>query len=616
MPEGTKKESVGKVVELCCGLGGATHGLLNAGLDVVKAYDLWPVAVQAHKEWHPEVPCEVRDVKEIEPEELRGVAVWASLPCFVAGTLVLTDGGYRPIEDIKVGDMVLTHEGRWRPVQHTMRREGAQLRYIKAGGAPEGLLTTDEHPFYVRQQGRAWNNDRRSYDRTFGLPEWRDAEDVVPGRDLVGQVLPAEDKASEYSEAHWWLVGRYLADGWRTDTKGYDGGSVVVCAGASKAAELERRIIEAGFTPRAHRERTVTKFHIFSNDLYHFLKPFGRYAHGKCIPGFALELPKHLAKALLDGYLSGDGHYEERYKELKATTVSRPLALGVALLAQKVFGVVAAVRVCRVPRKKVIEGRQVNQRDFYVVSIPHHNRSAFVDGDYGWKHVRENMPAGVGTVYNISVEEDESYVVENIIVHNCQPWSVANQVRRGKNHPHYYSLRHFARQVQYARVAVIENVAGLARTQDGRAELQELRDECRKLGLRCSVQIISCTEHGVVTAGKRTIIIISRDGQEVEPIVPTEPVAATGRRPTANSGQQTLADGTVTKSLYTVQQSAELQGVPVPSGYGIVDQRRLIGNAVPPRVAEAIARQVIVPRMRGEPLGQMAEIPTLFGGWL
>ena len=35
-------------------------------------------------------------------------------PCFVAGTMVLTDEGYKPIEEINVGDMIYTKELRYR----------------------------------------------------------------------------------------------------------------------------------------------------------------------------------------------------------------------------------------------------------------------------------------------------------------------------------------------------------------------------------------------------------------------------------------------------------------------------------------------------------------------
>jgi site-specific DNA-cytosine methylase len=69
------------VIELCCGYGGASQGIMAAGHTITASYDVWPIAVQAHRLWHPNVPCEVRDVATIEPDELAGHDVWASLPC-------------------------------------------------------------------------------------------------------------------------------------------------------------------------------------------------------------------------------------------------------------------------------------------------------------------------------------------------------------------------------------------------------------------------------------------------------------------------------------------------------------------------------------------------------
>ena len=42
--------------------------------------------------------------------------------CFIAGTLVTTGRGYVPIEEVQVNDSVLTHRGHWKHVRHTMRR--------------------------------------------------------------------------------------------------------------------------------------------------------------------------------------------------------------------------------------------------------------------------------------------------------------------------------------------------------------------------------------------------------------------------------------------------------------------------------------------------------------
>lgn len=42
--------------------------------------------------------------------------------CLLPGTWVLTESGYKPIEEICVGERVLSHKGRWTPVQRIFRR--------------------------------------------------------------------------------------------------------------------------------------------------------------------------------------------------------------------------------------------------------------------------------------------------------------------------------------------------------------------------------------------------------------------------------------------------------------------------------------------------------------
>ena len=354
-------------------------------------------------------------------------------PCFAAGMLVLTDKGYTPIEDVAVGDVVLTHLGRWRTVSATMSREADNLVRVKACGITD-IITTNEHPFYARAKYKTYA--ARKTVRSFHPPAW------IPTRSLtretfLSQVLP-EGEADTRGAAFWWVVGRYLADGWRCERKRRwkngevhtrQTGRVLICCAHAEADALSVKLSEAGYPVRGRVSGTATRFEIGDTYLYNFLERFGRYAHGKTLPKEALCLDKEQSAALLEGYISGDGYRmtESDGQEFGITTVSESLALSMALLSQRVYGTVATVR--RVPMKSTttIQGRVVNQRDFYKVTVMSKNRESFVEGMHGWKPFRSVADGGSGTVYNLGVEEDESYCVNGAVVHNCQPASRAGK---------------------------------------------------------------------------------------------------------------------------------------------------------------------------------------------
>jgi hypothetical protein len=95
--------------------------------------------------------------------------------CFVAGTLVLTDEGLKPIEEVQVGDLVLsrndeTGEEDYRRVTQlfvTAEKEALELRLRSPPNAQSTLGVTGEHPFWVLGRG------------------WVPAHDLRPG-DLLG----------------------------------------------------------------------------------------------------------------------------------------------------------------------------------------------------------------------------------------------------------------------------------------------------------------------------------------------------------------------------------------------------------------------------------------------
>lgn len=315
------------------------------------------------------------------------------------------------IEAVEVGEEVLTHKGRWRQVTSKMRREEAELWGVSGFGILP-TITTAEHPYYIARRD--------------GDPEFVKVKDI--GDESWSLVRLPEVKDDAHSVDWWWLAGRYLADGWTSVRKNRPHSNrVVIACNDDKLPELENRISLAGYHFSVSHERTCNKVQIAKNELYEELCMFGKYAHGKVVPGCVLELPRHKAMAFYEGYMSGDGRCDKE----EATSVSPSLILGMALVAVRCGKNHPGVWVSKRPESATIEGRTVRQRDTYTFrvsckSIKSHERDGYV-------YRRINRPVELfqhGTVYNISVDEDESYVANGAIVHNCQDFSIAGK-RKG-----------------------------------------------------------------------------------------------------------------------------------------------------------------------------------------
>ncbi len=99
-------------------------------------------------------------------------------PCFVEGSLVLTELGYKPIEEIKIGDIVLTHNNKWKKVVHTITNEANELYRIKCMPS-EDIHCTANHPFYVRKRNNLQDSKTGKRWRKFDKPLWIEAKNLT-----------------------------------------------------------------------------------------------------------------------------------------------------------------------------------------------------------------------------------------------------------------------------------------------------------------------------------------------------------------------------------------------------------------------------------------------------
>lgn len=359
-------------------------------------------------------------------------------PCFETGTMVYTKLGYKPIEEIEVGDFVLTHKNRFRKVTAIGNKESDIYELSACSMLKTGV--TKNHPYFTRNKTKIYNKKTRGMVKSLEETKWLKVEELKTKETQLGiNKIKDETDIPELNNELCWLLGRYVADGHcnitkrkeRLDSYQYQY-QVIISVGDKKIDYFKTKIKDLHFSCYKHTKSTYRC--VFSNmELCNLIKELdlGDCAINKNIPTKILNLPIDKLKIFLEGYYSGDGNTSKN--TIICTTVSLKLVLSLQLAVLKVYGTNASISVPKIPKQKVIDGRIVNQKKQYVISIKktkkHSTQGYLMDGQM-WIPFKNIEYKNKGIVYNISVDEDESYTANNAIVHNCTYWSIAQTKNR------------------------------------------------------------------------------------------------------------------------------------------------------------------------------------------
>lgn len=351
-----------------------------------KSYDWYKLVKRKNKDLEKywlatKLSNNLGDISKIE--FLSYADLWTcSFPCFTGDTLVLTNKGYLPIKDIDETYSVLSHDNAYHNVTRKEMTGVKEIWKINVMNA-ESVLCTDNHKFYIRKRHRVNTRIKGkavNY-RYFDNPIWAECKDLTKD-DYIGyainqnNIIPtwvdnsnSRTKISNLmdNEHFWWIIGRYIADGFKQTSK--TGSKIVLCCGNQKVklGLIEQHLDACGLHYCTDNHKTCLNYHICSNELYKFVKLFGDKAYGKFIPHFVFDMPINLCKAFLDGYWSGDGCKTNGY--YKATSVSRNLIYGIGQLIAKVYHRPFSIYKSKRKHQTVIEGRLVNQKDSYSISF-------------------------------------------------------------------------------------------------------------------------------------------------------------------------------------------------------------------------------------------------------
>lgn len=443
-----RKDPVLNVVTLFSGMGAPEIALDKLGVKyrIVLASDIDPEAEAVYKQLHGKKLAKGNDsfipnvydvLDQVEPSKLNADVLIAGFSCFVAGTLVMTDKGMFPIEEIKVGDKVLTHTGTFKKVLNVMERKTDNLVFLKATGSLPTLCTPN-HPYYIDKAEKAeWiaAKDIKVKDYV-GFPinikyEALTEKEIVNYSDLIKKLI--------FNPDFWYFVGRFTGDGFAQISPRCDRGSTslnyrvhIACALHEK--EDVCKIIEKINLPYSILPgRNVLDFQLYNKDLCLFLRECGHKAINKHIHPLLWKLNKECKESFLNGYISADGGKNiTKYgvEVIKISSISSKLLYEVKVLIAELYKKSITLTQTHKAGKCIIEGRVCNQNNAYSLRFNINPKKSFYyeKDNILWNKVRKiEEVKKLTTVYNLEVEEDNSYTANGIIVHNCQAFSLSGK---------------------------------------------------------------------------------------------------------------------------------------------------------------------------------------------
>ena len=384
-----------------------------------------------------------------------------------------------------------------------------ELYNIKLKYHPNKIICTGEHPFYVREKVKKWNNAIRRYEYSYSNPKWKKANELTK-LDYFGMVINNNEIIPEFifeqvinqtskktivtkidTNDKWFLLGYFIGDGWIEETTKKSGNTMNKIRFAinnndeNEVVDRINKILQ--ITDKKCNTGKCKKFGCSDFVWYNILKQCGKYAHNKIIPEWIQDAPKDCIREFINGYMKSDGCINKG-NILQITTTSHNLALGLQRLYLKLGHIFSINKQIR-PKKTIIQGRIVNQKNTYCIraKLLKEKESGFIENNYAWFKSFDISITKTEkiNVYNYEVKNDNSYIVENTIVHNCQPFSIAGK-QKGFDDPRsnvFWKIIEIVKKHK-PECIILENVKNLSSHDCGdtlKTIIKSLEDEKYKL---------------------------------------------------------------------------------------------------------------------------------------
>lgn len=391
-------------------------------------------------------------------------------PCFVKGSLVSTPDGYREISTIKEGDLVYSDSMKIRKVTKTFKTPyNGDLIGLGVTGMSNYLISTPCHPHKVKDKGYQKANDIIENEDYLVMP-FNNPGDVEEIYTHEVELLHNKSKTGLYkhsqtlTENDCFVIGYFIGNGWYMKNSDH---RVCFSIPNHKVNDILPKIRDFVKVNLKSDTGTVSTFDTRSEKLGPLFEQFGHTAANKHFPEWIFKLPDSLKKQLLNGLTESDG-CKDSVGNISITTVSRALGLGIQRLAGS-LGFKVGISFQRRPDETIIENRIVKQQNTYVIRFKmdktFNDKRNLFEGKTRYSMVTEKTTLSFHSdaekfVYNLEVEEDHTYIVDNVATHNCHTLFQFN-VRRDENNVKHLTCNLYARSQDFL-VGTCANIAQYA----------------------------------------------------------------------------------------------------------------------------------------------------------
>jgi intein/homing endonuclease len=406
--------------------------------------------------------------------------------CFIPGTKILMeDGSVKNIEDVSVGDKVVTHKNRVRKVVNTFVHDVDEDIFNIKISRNRSISCTKEHPFLTIDFDKKDSNVYRNLASKKYSYSFKEANSVNKGDFLFAPVLK-ETSELNISENKARLLGLYAAEGSLFKRNGVIKG-VIFTFGAHEYDNLAKECVDLlkseypTTNVKSKKIGSKTSVVISNQEFANLCKDHvGEYSLEKKLSKDIVFSNNNIKKPFLIGWLEGDGHIDKHSGKVVGTTVSANMAsqVRVMLNSLKVNNCIYEEK----PSISHIDGRKISGQNVFRIKFPYNEGVDLLKGsnklsfekvknikkvkmnhyneDYSIHRVlsKNSMPYK-GKVYNFEVEDDHSYVANDIVCHNCDIFPEAELIKAHKNwvgKP--LCLDHQSQSVDHVRGIIVDTV--------------------------------------------------------------------------------------------------------------------------------------------------------------